>query len=88
MLSKEGASELRNLQSQGVKASFPGLGLGMLFSGMGASCSGVFVTCVTPQKGTHISCSRCLWDGFALIMERGERARLEIGRGGRPAHGG
>lgn len=27
MLSKEGTSELRNLQSQGVKASFPGFAL-------------------------------------------------------------
>lgn len=53
MLSKEGASELRNLQSQGVKASFPGLGLGMLFSGTGASCSGVFVTCHPSKRHTH-----------------------------------
>lgn len=85
MLGKGGASELTNLQSQGVKASFPGLGLGMLFSGMGASGSGVFVTLMPPQKGTHISCSRCFQDGFSLIMEGGERTRLEISRGGRPA---
>lgn len=54
MRSKEGASELRNLWSQGFKASLPGLG--MLFSGMGAGVL-VCLSRVPPREGAHIHCS-------------------------------
>lgn len=66
MLSKEVSSELRNLQSQGVKASFPGLGLGMLFSGMGASSCGVFVSPL--RKALTSTAAGVSGVVFALIM--------------------
>lgn len=38
-----------------------------------------------PRKDTQISCSRSYWDGFASIMERGGKLRMEIFRRVRPA---